>query len=51
MTATAIAGRRPNGGASYREWFPRKAGQPQVAGGVQVPPAVHPLDGTGFGVG
>lgn len=41
------AGRRSNGGAAYREFFPRRNGTPQVAGGLAYPPAVHPLDATG----
>ena len=43
-------GRRPNGGPAYRELFPRKNGTPQVVPPVTMPPAVHPLDGGGFGV-
>ncbi|MFV0443126.1 MAG: hypothetical protein ACK5Q5_06115, partial [Planctomycetaceae bacterium] len=52
-------GRQPNGGMGfnngqgYGEWFRVKSGpkvgQPQIRGGLAMPPAVHPLDGTGFG--
>lgn len=43
-------GRRPGGGARYRERFYAKNGSPTIPPpGVAAPPAVHPRDTTGFG--
>lgn len=43
------AGQRPGGGRAYNtEQFPRRNGPPpELASPVIMPPAVHPLDGTG----
>lgn len=41
-------GRRPGGGARYGERFYARNGAPTTAA-VPMPPAIHPLDATGFG--